>query len=728
MPDSLFGPPTITGPSSIPLTLLSMTASEGLGRCFELVIDVISEKDDIGAKDVVGQMVRVDVEIKNFQVRSFHGFVARLEYRGQGTGAAIYRLVARPWLWFLTQTQNCRVFQNISTKDILTGIFEEYGGAVDLSALGAYPAREYVVQYRESDFHFVMRLMESEGIYYYFRHEQDKHTMVLVDAFTAHVAVPDYDMVPFMPPDPNRTALMEHVSGWTVFTEAVPGSYLQRDFDFTKANVVLQSPPRSLPKGHALDGHEPLLDSPTLDAHLPDKPKVTRMFSEVYDYPGGFQEIEDPDPISVIRLEQLQVGYKQASAVTNARGLAVGHTFKLTGHPREDQNQDYLIVTANSRVSGQDSSTGGGSDQTFACSFTAIEPTAPFRMQPATAKPLMAGPQTATVVGPDKSEICTDEYGRVKVQFHWDRYGANNENSSCFVRVSQIWAGSGWGAVFTPRIGQEVIVDFLEGDPDQPIIVGRVHDSLNKPPYDPSKHPTVSGIRSHSSPKGNHNNFNEIRFEDRKGQEDLYVQAENSQTTLVKGSQSIDIGGNRTRTVKLDDTTTVHGDVNHLFDGMQTVKVGNDRIIIVTKDQFLRTKDGSITLAHGDSQISIAKGEDTTIVTKNASILVTQSGDVKITNSDGTVAMYKGDSMEITNTSGKLTISQVKNTIVFTDGKISIQANDKVEIQAKEVEITGSQDVKISGAQEGKSAAGAASVDLTPSGATVTAPMIKLNS
>jgi type VI secretion system secreted protein VgrG len=709
----LFGPITITGPASVPMTFLAMSASEGLGRCFEFFIDVVSPRSDVNAKDLVGQPVRVDMEVKNFQLRYFHGLVAGLEYGGTNTRGSMYRLVVRPWLWFLTRSNDCRIFHNMSTTDILKKVFEKHAGQTDLSFLqGNYPVREFVVQYRESDFHFVTRLMEAEGIYYFFRHGEQKHEMVLVDTYTSHEPVPDYGTLQYMTADAHRNALDEYVSHWSLLKEAQPGIYTQRDYDFTKANVELNST-SSVLKQYTLDN------------------------LEFYDYPGGFATTAVGDAYSRIRLEQLQVRFAQAHGTSNARGLTVGQTFNLVDHPREDQNQEYLVVSAESRLRGQDPTTGGGAvEQPFVCTFTALDTETQFRMPPTVTKPLMGGPQTATVVGPANSEIATDEYGRVRVQFHWDREGKLDENSSCFVRVSQIWAGTGWGAVFTPRIGQEVIVDFLEGDPDQPIIVGRVHNSVNMPPYHPKEHPTVSGIRTQSSPKGAATNFNEIRFEDLKGQEELRVTAENLQTTLVKGNQNITIGANRTRTVKLDDTTTVGGDVQHIFHGMQTVKVESDRIIIVDKgDQFLRTNEGSITLVHKDSAINIAKGEDTTIVTKNASILVSQTGDIKITNAGGTLMMLKDGSMFLQNTSGALTISQVDNTIDLTDGKISIQAKSEIEvtskgkvtihaddtvaIDAKEVDITGTSEVKIG--------VGSSSVDLTSSGATVTASMIKLN-
>ena len=341
-------------------------------------------------------------------------------------------------------------------------------------------------------------------------------------------------------------------------------------------------------------------------------------------------------------------------------------------------------------------------------------------MTPTVAKPVMRGPQTAIVVGRDKKEIDADKFGRVKVRFHWDRDdpGADPDTAhgimkagalnSCYVRVAQIWAGAGWGAVFTPRVGQEVIVDFLEGDPDQPIIVGRLHNSVNMPPYEPAAHPTTSGIRSHSSPGGNPNMYNEIRFEDLKGKEDLFVQAQNTQTTVVKGSQSIAVGGKRTLTVAKDDSTKVGTeDAN----ANQSIDVEGNRTVIVALDQLTVALDnGSITLSHKSSDIKIAQDETITVKNAQATITLTPDGDVTIKSPAGQIEMLHAGALTINNDK-PLTIRQVNNSIEFTDGKILIHANDKVEISATEVKLS----------------AGPSSVDLTSSGATVTATMINLN-
>jgi type VI secretion system secreted protein VgrG len=733
-------PITIVGPDKVPLTFLSMSGTEGLGRCFEYFIDVLSADGSVTAKDIVGQPVTVSVPTHN-STRYFNGLVAGLEYRGTDDhGASSYRLVVRPWLWFLSRTQDCRIFQpstmteGCSTLDILKKVFtgspsSPYPAVTDFSHLqGNYKSREYVVQYRETDFHFVTRLMEAEGIYYYFVHENGKHTMVFADSPTspdtpAHpVETSTFVKIPFASGDGHADATLEHVSAWSVSNEAQPGAYFQRDYDFDKANAPLETNV-SKPEPHDLAGFE------------------------VYEYPGGFS-VNKPDgeALAALRLQQLQARFELAAGAGNATDLAAGVGFTLTGHPRDDQNKSYLVTAATYRLHGQSPTSGGSAENPFSCSFIALDATTPFRMPPTATKPTMRGPQTATVVGrpgPPADEIYVDKYGRVKVQFHWDRIGTNDDKSSCYVRVAQIWAGAGWGAVFTPRVGQEVIVDFLEGDPDQPIIVGRLHNSSNMPPYDLANHPTVSGVRSHSSPGGNLANFNEIRFEDLKGKEELYIQAENVQTTLVKGDQSITVGGNRARLVGGDDSATV-GTTKAPTN--QVVYVTGNRTILVDKDQFLLAgKDGSIHLSHNTSsgntsELVIANNGDTVIRTKNGSVTILDSGDMLITNGPvegeggARIDMRKNGEMTISNEK-KLVIKQKNNSIEFTDGKIVVSADDSIEVHSKEITITaGKTSVHLTdslatvAATEIKLTAGSGtSVDLTGSAATITASTINLN-
>jgi type VI secretion system secreted protein VgrG len=548
-------PIEIDGLDALDPIFVSMDATEALGECFEYAIDFLTEAARVKATDVIGKPVTVQLEVKNGKTREFTGLVAAIAERGHDRDHRMYRLFVRPALWFLTKTARCRIFQKATVPEILKQVFEPYKAdlnAFDVDYAGlkeSYPPREFVVQYRETDLNFVSRLMEREGIYYGFRHEDGKHTLVLVDTASARTIV-DYEEIPYRAPGAQHDAQMEYVSDWSLRRELEPDAYRHADFDFENAKSPL------------VEGNtRVLVDEVTMGV--------------VFDYPGGFSSWDEGGRYGARRLEELQARRAVGQGTTNARGLSVGYEFDLSDFGEDDQNDTYLVTSATYRLRGKRVASGLGASGTgdepiFSCSFTAVRPDAPFRPPARAIAPVVRGPQTAIVVGPPDAEIWTDTYGRIQVQFHWDL----EKKHSCFVRVAQVWAGSGWGAVHTPRVGQEVIVDFLEGDPDRPIVTGCVYNNTQMPPYEPNKHATRSGIRSHSSPGGSLSNFNEIRFEDAKGAEDLFIQAENTQTTNVKGSQSIGVGGDRTLHVGGTELTTVGKS--------QTIKVTGDHELTVT--------------------------------------------------------------------------------------------------------------------------------------------------
>jgi type VI secretion system secreted protein VgrG len=590
---------SFTGPSTLAadtLTFVSMVGTEALGHCFEYTVDVLSSEASLAAADVVKQNVTVHQDLNNDSVRHFNGLVSAFEYRGTDRDGARYRLIVRPWLWFLSRGSGCRIFQNLSVVGILNKIFDEYGfsGNADVSNLQkTYAPREFVVQYRETDLNFVSRLMESEGIYYFFRHADGAHTLVLVDSPVTHTTTPGYETIPFRVMDVHREALMEYVSEWNVALETQPGRYSQADFDFTKPNTRLYST-TSNPQDCDLDQYE------------------------VYEYPGGFATNAVGDAYSVVRLEELQVRYNDAFGETNARGVSVGSLFSLVDHPRDDLDVQYLVTSTRIHVRGPavSSTSTAAAEESFSCSVAAIDPNAPYRPAATAMKPVVRGPQTAIVVGPRGEEIWTDQYGRVKIQFHWDRIGKSDANSSCWVRVSQIWAGTNWGGIHIPRIGQEVIVEFLEGDPDRPIVTGRVYNNASMPPYDLPAHQTQSGIKSRSTKGGSLANSNELRFEDSKGSEELYVQAEKDLNALVKNNEAVKVGVNRTVSIGSDDSLTV----------------GNNRTVQVDANESI-TVSGNETVSIGGNQSVSVTGNDTTSVTGNESTSITGSQTLAVTGS-----------------------------------------------------------------------------------------------
>ena len=505
------------------LLFYRMRGTEKLGELFEYEIDMLSENAAIDQDKMLGENVTVGIKLPEGGWRYLNGYVARFGQYELINGFAAYRATLRPWLWFLTRAANCRIFQNLNVPAIVKQVFSDQGfNDIKEKLIGRYAEREYCVQYRETDFNFVSRLMEEEGIYFYFTHENGKHHLVLADSPSAHDKFPGYEQIPYHPEqggiDKSRA---DHIHEWTFAREVQPGVHVLTDYDFkkSKADLLVKS---SIKMPHAHAGYER------------------------FDYPGHFVEIGNGEHLVRSRMEERRARFEGFEGDCNARGLGAGYLFKLTGHPNDNQNRDYLVTSANYQLKLDSyiaSANPVGEDEMFKCSFTAIEFAQTYHPPRKTPKAQMLGAQTAVVVGPSGEEIHTDQYGRVKVQFHWDRYGKKDENSSCWIRVSQPWAGKHWGIVFLPRIGQEVVIDFLEGDPDQPIITGSVYNSSQMPPYALPDNKTQSGIKSRSSKGGGPDNFNEIRFEDKKGHEEILIHAERTLTTVVEASESRSVGG-----------------------------------------------------------------------------------------------------------------------------------------------------------------------------------------
>ncbi|MFK3793414.1 type VI secretion system tip protein VgrG [Pseudomonas piscis] len=515
------------------LLLKSMGGGEELGRLFDYQLQLTSSDAAIDLNQLLGKPMGLSVQLDGGGQRHFHGIVARCSQNVDTGQFASYQVTLRPWLWLLSRTSDCRIFQNLSIPQIIKQVFRDLGFSDFEDALSRpYREWEYCVQYRETSFDFVSRLMEQEGIYYFFRHEKDRHVLVLADAYGAHGSVPGYASVPYYPRDEQQRE-RDHIFDWHLAQEVQPGSLELNDYDFQRpsARIDVRS---AMPRPHTA-GDYPL-----------------------YDYPGTYVQSSDGEHYAQTRIEALQSLHERIELSGNARGLGVGNLFSLTGFSRQDQNREYLIVGIRYYVVQESlESGGGGGGAQFESHLTCIDSQQSFRPLSSTHKPLVQGPQTARVVGPSGEEIWTDQYGRVKVHFHWDRHDQSNENSSCWIRVSQAWAGKNWGSMQIPRIGQEVIVSFLEGDPDRPIITGRVYNAEQSVPYDLPANATQSGMKSRSSKGGSPANFNEIRMEDKKGAEQLYIHAERNQDIVVEVNESHSVGNNRNKSIGHDEFVTI---------------------------------------------------------------------------------------------------------------------------------------------------------------------------
>lgn len=596
----------INSPLGKELLCRSLSGEEKLGELFEFHLDLRSPNRDIQFKDIVGQRVTVSLELKSGE-RYFNGFVSEFRFSGIVGKLAVYKATIRPWLWFLTRTADCRIFQNQKVPDIIKSVFSDNGMSdFDVRLSDSYREWDYCVQYRETDFNFINRLMEQEGIYYFFEHTETKHTLVLADGMGAHNPFPGYETLPYYPPDPNRAMReRDHITEWEVSQSIVPGKYAITDFDFEKPKVDLTAK-LSETRPHAY----PIADH------------------EIFDYPGEYTEVSDGDIYVKKKLQELQAQHERVMASGNARGLCAGSLFTLENYPRKDQNKEYLVISVSHEIQNDDFETTGsaGNDDPYFCCAEVMDSAQPYRSDRLTPKPVVQGPQTAIVVGPDGEEIHCDKYARVKVQFHWDRYGKNDENSSCWVRVSQLWAGKSWGAIHIPRIGQEVLVSFLEGDPDQPMITGRVYNADNMPPYDLPANKTQSGIKSRSSKKGTAKHFNEFQFEDKKDKEKIYLHAEKDLVTMVENKEKRKTCNTRKTVVGTDDNRRPSEMVDGLLvHGARMVDVRGDDGLTVAhgKGRKVQIKDGAYDLEvqKEDYLLGVAMG-DASIETKLGKITI----------------------------------------------------------------------------------------------------------
>ncbi|TGT67781.1 type VI secretion system tip protein VgrG [bacterium M00.F.Ca.ET.159.01.1.1] len=537
-------------PAGADVTFTHLIGRDEISRCFAYTVGFVSKNRDIDPLKMLGGVVSVEGESN--PKRWFSGLVADFKLTRIEDRLSFYEATVRPWLWFLGNTTDCRIFQNMTAVEIVEKIFSKYGIAKFEKRLqGSYPQREYCVQYDESDLDFVQRLLEHEGIFYFFEHDEGKHTLILCDAMSKLKPAPGYEKVLYNFEGQTSRRDVEYITEWIPGSAVRPGAYAHTDYDFEKPGADLMAK-SAQPFAHK------------------------EASGENYRQPGAHLDVGRGDKIAGIRREELQAVHQHSTAVGTVRGLFSGCKFTLESFPRDDQNQDYLVVSAEYRLFDPGYRTQNEAHSENFKVVLGVAPTKlPYRPPRITPRPIMRGPQTATVVGPSGEEIFTDKYARVKVQFHWDRLGKKDQNSSCFVRVSQTWAGSNWGFIQIPRIGQEVIVDFIEGDPDLPIITGRVYNASQMPPYGLPGNATQSGWKSNSSKGGG--GYNELMFEDKAGSELVNFQAQKDHHLLIKHD--------RNKTVQHDQSDRIDHDAKHSVGHNLDEDVGNNKTVKIGVDQ-----------------------------------------------------------------------------------------------------------------------------------------------
>lgn len=533
------------------LLLISFTGVEQISGLFSFDLEMSSTSDAIDPTQIVGSNVSIAMRLVDDTFRYFNGFVSRFLYIGSDDRIHHYRARIVPWLWFLTRTTDCRIFQSKTVPQIVEQVFTDLGFTDfdDSGITGSHPALDYCVQYRETDFNFISRLLEQEGIYYFFRHENGKHTLVMADQNDAFQDCPENNV------EFTQEADFNHIIAWEHCYEFRSGRYSQTDYNFETPSMNLLTSENTVLK---LNG-------------------VSQF--DLYDFPGAYGKKSDGDALAKVRMEEDEASYDTVVGLSRCRTFYAGGKFTLTKHAsNQEVGKTYVVATVEHRAKlagAYTTGATGGGQVGYQNSFTCIPATATYRPRRTTPKPVVKGVQTAVVVGPAGEEIYTDKYGRVKVQFFWDREGNMDEKSSCWLRVSQTWAGNGWGSMFIPRIGHEVIIDFIEGDPDRPLITGRVYNAEAMPPYPLPDHGTMSTVKSYSSKGGG--GFNEIRFEDKKGDEQVFIHGEKNQDIRIKNDCMEWIGNDRHLVVKNNQIEHVVADRDETIDANHHEKIGADR-------------------------------------------------------------------------------------------------------------------------------------------------------
>jgi type VI secretion system secreted protein VgrG len=610
---------------------------ERVSGLFRYSLELVSDDNALAFDSIVGQGVTVAIDLGDGSSRYFHGLCSRFAQSGTTARGTVYYADLHPWLWVLTLAQDCRIWQNQTVPEIAKAIFGELGFSDFKDSLtGTYAAREYCVQYRETAFDFVSRLFEEEGIFYFFEHADGKHTLVLADDAGAHTACPG--------PAKARYRV----------------TATEQEMDDVVVRCFLES--TVIPQKFSLDDYN--FETPATDLVVTQAGSTGT--TEVYDFPGNFTETTPGETRARVRLEAAEAAQKTLRGEGTFRGFTAGFKFTLDGHDRTDVDGDYVLRSL-SFSAAQDG---------YSNSFEAIPAATVFRPARLTKKPVIPGTQTAKVVGKSGEEIWTDQYGRVKCQFHWDRKGTSDENSSCWIRVASYWAGKAWGAIHVPRIGQEVVVSFLEGDPDRPLVTGSVYNAEQTVPYALPAEQTKSTLKSNSSKGGGA--FNEIRFEDKKDSEEIYVRAARDMNISVKNNRAATIDeGNETLTVVKGkrETTVSEGD------NLLTVAKGKRTVTVSEGDELLTVAKGkrTVTVSEGDETLTVSKGKRTVTVDQGdeahkvggkRSVEVT--GDETHTNS----AKFTHE------TGGAYTLKVTGDLVIEATGSVTIKSGTALDVKA----------------------------------------------
>ena len=660
------------------LLLEALEGEEAVSRPFEFRLDLLSADHDLDPAALIGQPVSFAVNGgEDEALRPFNGIVRSLSRGGfAANGLRRYRAVVVPWLWLLGKRRDCRIFQEMTVPEILTDVFEK-AGFTDFTTSGLsgeYPVREYCVQYNESDLDFVQRLAEEEGIFYFFEHEPNLHNLVLADSSASYL-----DCEPATVDYHEGDGLEGTIQRWERRFEFVSGRWSHTDYNDLTPQTDL------------------FADSPTVM-----EPAVFEAY-EQFEYPGRHNEPGHGAHKAKVSMEAEESGYEVIEGGGRCPGFLVAGCFELTGHASEAEAGSRVVVLS-LRHSARDTSYSGteGGQSFYENQFTAIPDTVAYRPPCRTQRPRIHGPQTAVVVGPAGEEIYTDEHGRIKAQFHWDRVGQRDENSSCFMRVASSWAQGQFGSVVLPRIGMEVVVEFLDGNPDRPLVTGCVYHADHMPPYGLPESKTQSGFKTRSTPGGSPDNFNELRFEDKKGEEEIFLHAERDRTVVVKhnnnettrNNASVSVQNDRTISIGNNETSTIGNDRTETVSNNDSVSIGVDRSATIGSNDTTSVGE-NLELVIGGNQTVAADGDTDRTSGGNVTEVASGNGSYSAGSDLGLSGGGNLDASAGMNAS----LGAGANIEVTAGGTIKLYAGgSSITIGARGIEVSSGAAVTISGA------------------------------
>jgi type VI secretion system secreted protein VgrG len=600
------------------LLFSTMNGHDQLGDLFQYNLTLLSENGNIAVDDILGTSLTVRIGALK-DPRYFNGVVTQFSIAGNVGRFAAYHAVLRPSLWLLSRTTDSRFFKDMTVPAIVKQICKKYGVLVNDTLAGSYASLPYIVQYRESDLDFVIRLMEHHGITFYFKHTKSEHYLVLADANSSHPVLKH--PIEYHFPENLTPQGEDVVFSWSVTGEIQASEQVVNEFDYERF-----SPSKSK----------------ALQITKKSKPPYKLDRYQHFDYPGDYITVATGTTIDRAHVDRLEGQTQEVRASSNVWIFESGKEFELTLHPRNDQNTKYFITRAEYDIDAGFYVTGAhgteSSEYHFFCDIRAVEAKVVYLPPRTKTKPVVRGPQTAVVLGPPGEEIHTDDLGRIKVRFHWERASGHTRGAdgvgnsfdhgerSCWVRVAQTWAGKAWGSVFIPRIGQEVVVSFLEGDPDRPLVTGSVYNSDNAPALRLPKHKTRSTIKSNSSKGGR--GYNEFRFEDKTGAEQVFTHAEKDLESYVKNDTLEWVGNDRHLIVKKDQFEKIEGNQNLTVRGNKREAITGDSSVRIRGDRKEKVTGKSSFKAaqqHSKALLDLSLEAGTTAHVKAGTVLVLEA-------------------------------------------------------------------------------------------------------